>query len=317
MNGAIVAALFALGLVTTYVSNLNRQTNNQIAKQKTEAGYDFSQSQNFSSVSLMKSSLDETKGKSGYGAALYAQNYFANTWSLAINPDHANTKAKLIGASKVEFDLLPESLEVKDVADIMNGSKNQIILLQAPTRVEIVKQNHDKVFQAWVRSVDILALRPATKTTPAARMKARVNLTPPEPKGLDLLVKAPGDADFTKNFGSESLPLKEGTYHFRLVGSGVVHYGQISVDSNVNSVGLDPKTGAVIHQANNVMAFDRPLGEVSVVVKAKTSEDKEVNLNSCEFSSSSYSNRNSSFQIVHVTAKAFGVAGEEAEKLRI
>lgn len=316
MNSAFIAAMLILGLVTGYVNHLEKKNIHQIAEQKRDAGREFLQTQNLSSISFMKGSLDETKGKSGYGSALYARNYFADTWTLALNADHPNAKAKLVGASKVDFNLLPENLENHDVATIMKG-KNQLAYLNTPTQVEIVKLNRDKIFQAWVRSVDILATRAATKTAPSSQMKARIHLLAPLPSGLDIQVKAPGQASFGHNFGSEGAPLPEGKYVFRLVGSGVIHYGQVTVDGTPYSVGLDPNTGAITHKANNILAANEEIGSASMVIKAVTSEDKNVNLDSCQFTSQTMAGSDSVFKVVHVSAKAFAVDGVAMETISI
>lgn len=313
---AVGGALVSIAIALAYVTESEKKNANQIKLVKQESQKNFMESQNLSSVSQMKSLLNETKLQTAYGATFYPKNYFAQNWVLGVDPRRPQVKAVLKGDAEVDFKNFKQEPRIDTIEEIMKG-KLQTKYFNNLSTVEIMKLNHDPIFTQWVRSVDVKASFSGSKEASRSQLMARIALDAPKPQSLAIQIKGPKDSDFGNNWGTESVPVEGGLFHFRMIGSGVIHYGQILVNHAPHSVGLDRSTGKISHSANNQLAKNEVIGEIPILIRARTEEDRNVDLSSCELESHTRTSSNSTFQTFSITAKVLGVDGTEADNISI
>ncbi len=315
---SLLAAITALSLATTYMVQTSSQNKRAIDVAKNNGLRERMSIGSLADLSIIRSLLNESKtAAADYEPAVYPDNYFAAKWDLT-----SNNKFALAGVipkgPAVKLRSLPSGeLEAAAVASVLNGSATLATKMSAEQKLEIVKYNNDTVHPYYVSSVDVKATRSNPNAVGGDLITyGRIPLRAPTPKSLELQVKPASGGTFSSDLGSDASPLPGGDYVFRIVAEGVVHHGEIEIGGKKFIVGLNDQ-GRIIHSATNIKS-KAELGQTEKMSLGATAEARaDVKIEGCGLEISRSASGGSAASSVTISAKVYGVDGQEAKALAV
>ncbi|MDQ3231099.1 MAG: hypothetical protein M3Q07_04700, partial [Pseudobdellovibrionaceae bacterium] len=283
-----VAALAALSLTTIFVSVRQKETNQDLEKSRISNSRNLTETLNVSNIATFKALVSDSKIAGKYEPALYPANYFENQWKLLKNPKLVLSHVEL-NQGKVQLSSLrTNQANYEDFLGVLKGDASILTKFSQPYVLEIVRQNSRPGHPYLVESIDVRTESKVDKSQSySARgmhSTARIGLATPYPTALSLWVKRPGETTFTQVLGSPNSGLPAGDYVFQVRASGVVHYAEIEMGGQSAILGIDGTSGAIVHLANNIMAQDVVMGEISQSIYPSGSTSSRAAWQGCAIS---------------------------------
>lgn len=289
----LLAGVAALFFTSMYVLDGSRKTTQTIASAKISNSQMVGQNINLSNIAQIKALLSDRKISTNvYEPAIYPQDYFANSWDLRRQGFTAAKITSITDRIRVPFVVASEKTP-EQFSSILEGSGSQIDSFAKDYELLIVGKNRDPNYPYYIESIDVEALSDVevakNSSLKQVKNRARIPLTAPVPKDVSLWIKGPGMPSFTQNFGTPTAPLPAGSYTLEVRASGVVYYAELNLSGVSHVLGLDPKTGNVVHAARNIKVVDAVMGQYALDISpppAPGSPKLSINPTTCEVTAS-------------------------------
>lgn len=289
----LLAGIAALFFTSMYVIDGSRKTTQSIVSAKISNSQMVGQNINLSNIAQIKALLSDRKiSPDVYEPAIYPQDYFANSWDLRRQGFTAAKVTSITDRIRVPFVVASEKTP-EQFQSILMGSSNQIDSFANDYELQIVGKNRNPNFPYYIESIDVEALSNVevakNGSLKQVKNRARIPLAAPVPKDVSLWIMGPGMPSFTQNFGTAAAPLPAGSYTLEVRASGVVYYAELNLSGVSHVLGLDPKSGSVLHGARNVKALDAVIGQYALDINpppAPGSPTISINPTTCEITAS-------------------------------
>lgn len=273
----VMVSVAALGMGMFYAMNKSKETGLAVDEYRLNRARESTQNTGVSNLATIRGLFADTKVNGSYQPAVFPSNYFdAQKWDLQKNAA-INLPAITLKSNQIEIRTFPlgESSFAKTNAVFANG-KSQAELLESVQLHKIVALNPDPAHPFYIRSIDVSMDREiGGKSKRRLETVGRIMLSAPLPSNLKVRVKLEGsEGDFSEILGSFEKPLPPGRYRIQLLGSGVVHFGEVTLGAKTYQVGINK--GEITHKANNALVKDVVIGEFTEDLKGPVREDKEV-----------------------------------------
>lgn len=313
---AAIISVTALTLGFFYVAQTSKQTRQAVDVALETKARELGQSSNLSNLAILRSLLSQSKtpDQLAYQPPLFADNYFADTWTFVKNTKFSLPYVESKDRKITVRSFSPGSSSMDAITPILTGKASPLTAFKDTETLEVVRQNQDPKNPYYISSVDVKATRLVAVDSAKTRDKnvvtfGRIALPAPIPQGITVKIKNVNDTDFGANFGSNDAPLPPGKYILQLSGRGVIHHGEIIVNGETIKLGLDNE-GRIIHGANNVRA-DAVIGQTRVFDLSGSPADDQAHVvkDGCAFDVKNEMQPGILPGALNVTAELFSVDG--------